>query len=286
MTKKRVDQNPLEGRPQLDIFAYHDFRFFLAEYQKAWHALNPRVTGAWLGEQLGLPRSRTYYSAVIKGKRITNTFIERFVALFAFKPAQAKYFQTLVNFNQAVDPDISRMMLVKLMTLKSKMSQVIESDSYAYYTDWRHAVVRAMLDIHAFKGDCESLARKIFPPVTPGEVRKSIELLLSLNLISKDNHGFYKPTSKSITTGEFVKNSLIKQYQQEVLDLAKRSLLEETRLRKNNYTNCISVSENALQQIEEKISQFKEDIREITHHDVYAAEYVYHINLNLIPSAK
>ncbi len=47
----------------------------------------------------------------------------------------------------------------------------------------------------------------------PGEPKQSIELLLSLGLIKKNDEGCFKPTDKVLTTGDVVRDELLQCYQ-------------------------------------------------------------------------
>ena len=78
--------------------------------------------------------------------------MERFNELFAFSPKQAKYFRTLVDYNQAEDPALSQKLLSQLMKQNQATGRVLEEGSYDYYSHWRHGVVRAMLDVMDFDG--------------------------------------------------------------------------------------------------------------------------------------
>jgi len=51
--------------------------------------------------ELGIPNTRSYVNKVIHGRKITPTFVSRFIKALNFDKAEARYFRLLVNYGQA-----------------------------------------------------------------------------------------------------------------------------------------------------------------------------------------
>jgi uncharacterized protein (TIGR02147 family) len=147
-------------------------------------------------------------------------------------------------------------------------------------------VIRALLDVIEFTGDYAALGRKLNPSISPKQARESIKLLEKLQLIIKNDKGVYKPTEKSVTSGQVIQNELIKEYQFKSLDLAKTIILKNASKPQNIYNNVISVSSDGYKKIESHLQKFKSEIRSIVHKDNKSAEFVCQLNIQLFQNTK
>lgn len=196
-----------------DIFEYNDFRKFLYDFQKARHAQDRMFTKSELCKRLGIPNTRSYINDVINGRIVTSTFVNRFINVLGLNKEQALFFRCLVDFNQAINPEDRERHFDQLVSLNRTPVKKIDKQTFIYYNEWYHGVVRALLAVFDFKDNYAVLARKLYPPLTEKQAKDSISLLLELKLIKKNEAGFYKPTDKSITTGFYLSDELIKNYQ-------------------------------------------------------------------------
>jgi uncharacterized protein (TIGR02147 family) len=202
------------GQTLPSVFEYNDFRRFLDDYQKARQAAEPAFTRSYVCKRLGIAKSRSYFGDVVTGKFVSSTYVGRFIKVLGLDRDEAQFFRVLVNFNQAVhDPDEREMYFGQLISLNRTPTRVMDRDAYEYYRTWYHGAIRALLEIEDFDGtDCRALARKVFPPVKAKQVRESVRLLERLGLIARNGTGHYRPTDKSIATGPYVHDEIIKQY--------------------------------------------------------------------------
>lgn len=269
-----------------NIYEYTDFRRFLTDYQKARREFDPTFTASYICSRLGMPNTRSYFKDVINGKQVTKTFQERFVALLEFSKEEAQFFRVLVRFNQCENPDECELLFDQLVALNKRPVKQIGRKAYRYYKDWHNSAVRAVLNVWDFKDDYAALGRRICPPITARKARESIGLLRELGLIKKDCKGYYRPTDKIITTGSYADDAVIKQYQLQCLELAKRSLVKNRQQPQNISTNMISLSEEGYRRIERQIQRFKSEIRSIVHNDDSQADRVYQLGVLLFPGSK
>ena len=85
----------------IDIFQFTNFRKYLDEYQAARVLTDPDFTRAGACVLLGLPKTRSYYNDIVKGKKLSSRMIPKFVEVLGLNKKEAKYFETLVNLDQA-----------------------------------------------------------------------------------------------------------------------------------------------------------------------------------------
>lgn len=269
-----------------NIFEYNDFRKFIADYQQERARQDKSFSKSNLCKMLGIPQSRSYVKDVINGKKVTSTYIERFVRVLELDREEAQFFRVLVKFDQAENADEHELYFSQIISLNRTPKRVLDKKVYAFYRDWRHSAVRAMLDIIDFNGDYKKLASSLVPPITPKQARESIRLLKSLGFICRNDRGFYKPADKAITTPDWEKSEIIKQYQVQLLNLARDAVMRQKRLPQRMSTNLLTISEKGYERLQNRIAQFRAEVRSIVNKDESPADRVYLCGIVLIPAAR
>jgi uncharacterized protein (TIGR02147 family) len=269
------------------IYGYNDFRKFLADYQQSREKLESAFSKSAICKRLGIPNTRSYLNDVINGRKVTSNYIERFIQVFELKKEEAQYFRVLVKFNQAENNDEKELYLEQLISLNKTPKKILDKKAFAFFREWHHSVIRALLDVMDFQDDYKELARVLYPPISLLKVKESIQLLKNLDLVIKDEKGCWRPSQKSITTSDYLKNELIFNYQMQCLELAKHALLKrQNNMPRNISTNILSVSAPTYERINKKIEKFRSEIRSLVHKDDQPSDYVYQLNIQLFPSAK
>jgi uncharacterized protein (TIGR02147 family) len=269
------------------VYEYNDFRKFISDYQKGRFAQDHSYTKSHMSQLLGLPNSRSYLSDIMKGKKVSNTFIERFIALFSFSREEGNFFRILAKFNQAENPNERELFFEQLISLNKTPKEYLYEQSYKYYKNWYNSAIRALLNVFNFNGgDFSVLADMLVPSITVPQAKNAVALLLQMDLITKNHQGFYKPTARAITTEEFVRSEIVKQYQIKSLDLAKHAILDDSIKAKVLVTNTISISKRGHMRIEKQIDRFRSQIRSIVHKDDSLPEKIYQIDILFFPMMK
>ena len=272
------------------IFEYNNFRKFIADYQQAMHEQDHSYTKSRMSQQLGLPNSRSYMTDMLNGKQVTATFVDRFIHLFAFNQDEANFFRVLVKFNQAENPNERELYFEQLIALNKTPKKYLYEQSYQYYKDWYNAAIRAILNVYDFDGNNYSgLAKTLIPAITATQAKNAVKLLLQLKLLEKNASGFLKPTANAISTEEFVRSEVIKQYQIKCLELAKNAIITTTSSSPQPgviTTNTISVSQRGRQRIEKQIERFRSQVRSLVHKDDDPPDTVYQMDVLFFPMMK
>lgn len=267
------------------IFQYSNFRLFLADYQKALSETDKEYNRSNICKKLGLPNSRSYFNDVVSmGKKVTPTYIDRFVKAFQFDPEEAKFFRVLVKFNQSENIEERELNFEQLISLNKTPKTILDKKAFSFFGKWHHSVIRAVLDVVDFNDDYKSLAKLIFPPLSEKTVKESIDLLKDLDLIQMDESGYWRPSAKAITTSEYIRDEMVVQYQIQGLELAKQALIKMHKFPQNISTNTISVSKEGYKRIHKKIDKFRSEIRSLASKDEQKSDCVYQMNIQLFPA--
>lgn len=272
------------NRPQ--IFGYIDFRKFLSDFQKWKQEEDKGFNKSNLSRQLGLPNTRSYFTDVLGGRIVTPSFIERFINVFGLDKDESRYFMALVKFNQADTVDERELYFDQIVSLNRTPKHVLSQTLFEYYRNPHNSTILAILDILDLKEDYHALAKKIFPPITPKQAKDSVKLLLRLGLVKRNSDGFLKPTDKSISTPDYIKDEVVKQFQIHSVELARWCILKNQDVPQVIATNVISISDTGYKRLEKKIQKFRSEVRALVHKDVDPAEKVYHLDILLFPNSK
>ncbi len=269
-----------------DIFGYNDFRKFVSDYQARRQKTEPSFSKSMFSRMLGLPNTRSYVTDVLKGKKVTSEFVERFIEVMGLGKPEANYFRVLVRHNQSENPDERMLYLEQLIVLNRTPRRILEKDLFEYYRNWYHSVIRALLHFHDFADDYSALASRLTPAISVRQARESIKLLLKLKLIAPDEAGFYRPTDRALSTPDFVNDELVRQYQMQCFDLARRSVIKKNSSASGQYfTNTISLSPSGLKILENMVERFRSEIRALAVKDELPSENVCTVAFALFPTA-
>ena len=267
------------------IYAYNNFRNYLADYQIARMAAEKKFSKSAFSKQLGLPNTRSYFADVLSGKKVTTAFIERFIRALELNRNEGQFFRVLVLFNQAESPDARELYFEQLISLNKTPKRIIDPKEYAYYKSWYNSVIRAVLSIIDWNGDYGLLARKVVPPITVKQSKEAVRLLVSLGLVAKNSDGFYKPTDKVIATSDYARDEIIRIYQHNCLAIAQEAVLRNRKQPQRVITKMVSVSEDGYRKIEKKIEQLNSAVTSLVHKEDVAADRVYQLAIILFPQS-
>lgn len=267
--------------PIPSIYAYNDFRKFLADYQRARFEQDGSFTKSGFSRMLQLPNTRSYFTDVLKGKQVSDTFIERFITVIGFDHNEAQFFKTLVRFNQAENTGERELLFEQLIALNRTPSRMLDQKLLHYYNTWYNSVVRALLEIEDFTDDYASLARKIRLPVTPAQMKKAVKLLLELGLVKKNSDGIIKPTDKAIHAPEEVKQELFRSYHLQCLECSRKAMMNEPDAIAFSLINTLSISEKGYDRLRALLEKFQSQVRSLIHKDEDTPDRVLQINLVL-----
>ncbi|WP_295053712.1 TIGR02147 family protein [uncultured Fibrobacter sp.] len=270
----------------MNIFDFTRFRKFLAEYQERRQAAEPSFSRTEFCNLLGLPNTRSYFNDVVQGKRVTDNMRERFINVIGLKGNEAKYFEAMIDFDQGKTAQVREAAFDAMMRLNKNPQAIVDPDSYEFFGNWYNSTVYAILEVMDVADDVSELASKIFPPVSEKKLQASLKLMQKMNLVRKNESGFWKPTKDSLATVQQSKSQMVLQFQKQCLELSKQALESAGKESRDMTTFTFSVSKKAQKQVEVAAEKFKVQIRHIVTADSEKPEIVEHINLHVFSNIR
>ncbi|HEX2612057.1 MAG TPA: TIGR02147 family protein [Fibrobacteria bacterium] len=265
------------------VFDYTDYRRYLQDYY-AWAKRNKGGFShrAFLANA-GMS-GPTYLKRVMEGLHdLTPNSLPKFAKALELAAPEARYFEALVGFNQATTPDGKDLHFKKLMELVPARSQAtLERGQYDYYRDWYNVAVRELLAIMPWRGNALEFSRQLTPPVPPGKVKKAIELLQTLGLLTQVPGEGMRPTKALLKTDPNMESLLLPRFHQSMAKLAVEALNRFPRHERYFSGTTVSVSRETYDIIVEKIRAVRREILQQVQADP-SPERVYHLNMQLFP---
>ncbi len=269
------------------LFDYTDVKQYLREYRAVRKEIDPGFTNIYICFALGQKNSKGYFNNVINGRvKIGPTIAERFIELLKLNTNEAAYFHALITYSQSTDPNKQEQAFRQMIRHNRTESTELSDQSLAYYLDWKHAVVRALLDVYDFDGNSfKELASQILYPISAKKMEKSFKLLKELDLIAENDDGYWKPTSSAISHSSEIQRELLIRYQAKSF-VHSAAVVTDKKIRPQKATSMtLSISEDTYLQIKERVDALKEEIRTLVSTETEDSERLYQLNIHLFPQS-
>jgi uncharacterized protein (TIGR02147 family) len=270
----------------VDLFEYLDFRAFLNDFIDAKKKENPHFSERMIASRLNC--NPGFFNRVLKAKRnLSQHYVLKLGAVLKLSAKQKRYFELLVNFNQAkkqIEKDHFFSQLDMFRTSKVKQTA---SAQHELYSQWYYTVLRELINLipctDSSEETCQMLA-KYFEPRVPIELlRQGLTALESLGLLERRGSGVLRVKERFITSGADIPQVITNRVLMQFMDLARLSIDKFPRAQRSLSTLTVSVSEKGYEKIREKIDQFRREIFSMVNEEDEDIDRVYHLNMQLFP---
>lgn len=268
---------------------YLDFRTYLKDYINFKNAHGEQLTNRSFASAIGISSS-SWLTTILNGKKgITDKTVDAISDFFKHNEWERTYFRILVNFNQAKTVEHRNEFFTQLKQLLLKKGylaiRVLDNDQYEYYSKWYYSAVRSIIGMIPVGDDYERLARYVSPSITAAQAKKSIKLLLKLELIQKQENGNYSLTNSAISTGYNVKSLAVANFQRETMKLGIEAIDRYDSSIRDISSMSIGISEAGFKKISTMIAEFRKAIAEVANTD-NDADRVYQVNFQVFPLSR
>ena len=235
-----------------------DYRAFLRDWMEDCRAQGGPMSNRWLAQRIGIDPG--FLVNILQGrKHIPESALPALIKALKLKGTQAHYFRQLVLFNRAKTDEQIASSFAELCQIRDLNLTELSEKQYRYWTQWHYPAIRIHLLAHPFRGDYAKLAADIDPPLTTKEAEQAVKVLLSLDLVEwKD--GVLEPKQAFITTGDAWKNTAIHHFQDQTLELARRSLRTHDAQEREISTLTLAMAQEDFPELQELVREFRERV--------------------------
>jgi uncharacterized protein (TIGR02147 family) len=265
-----------------NIFEYTNYRTFLKDYYEERKS-QEGYTYRDFSRETGMNSSSWLMHLVRGTKNLSSETTVRIAKALHFSKHETEYFEMLVNFTQADESEEKNHFFNQMLELKKKLKIIrIGEEQYEYYTKWYYPVIRSLVSKVDWNDDYARLAKRLLPPITQSEAKKSVKLLEKLGFIEKNIAGKWVPKNDVISTGDEVMSLNIVNYHKQVTRLAENAFDRSKKELRDISSLTLGINKEDVAAIKTKIQQFRKEIMEIARSS-QNADRVYQLNFHFFP---
>jgi uncharacterized protein (TIGR02147 family) len=267
-----------------DLYAYLDFRRFLADWFVARKAANPRYSHRLFARKAG-HKNPSLLLLVTQGKRkLTPTNLRGFTRALGLTGDDARFFAHLVDLGQAETQEEQNEAWAHISASRRfRDARSLDGQGFEVISRWYHSALHELARRDDFEPDPAWVARTLRPRITKTQARTALDLLFSLGMLVADEHGRVQPKDVSLATPHEVAGLAARNYHDGMLDLARRSIAGSSREERHLSAVTVCIPRSLVPQLKREIDAFQErllDLCDGAHDD---REQVYQAHLALFP---
>ena len=270
----------------MNVFSYYNYRKFLQDYYDYRKSMHRYFSYRAFAKKAGYTSSG-YYLDLVKGRKsLTPQMVPKFIAALGLSEKEGRYFSLMVDFTHAESAESKQKIFDKMSELLPKTTRTLTKKHQEYYSKWYYIAVRESLAILSVnEKNIQDLALFLNPKITLPQAKQAIKLLQELELIEKNNEGFFKSVQKTISSGREISSLYVHGFQKQMIDLAKDAIDHYSTERRNVSCTTMSISAQGLERIISKIDLFRKEILDIVRSDE-GESMVCELNIQFFPISK
>lgn len=267
-----------------NVTEYLNYRQFLQDFYQTKKRVNASYSYRVFVNKgdLGSP---SHLKMVIDGTRnLTLNTIPKYISAIGFKKkVDSQFFELLVLYNQESNADQKIKYFNDIMALKRKQGlSLLEKHQFDLLAHWFYVAIYVLVDLENFKDDPEWISERLRKKVTVRQVRETLDALVALKLIERDENQKYRQVSGALSTADDLRHLSVHSYHKDMIELALESLTNDpSEVREFNGVT-LKISKDKLPLLKEKIRAFRKEINELTS-NMDGLDQVYQLNVQLFP---
>jgi uncharacterized protein (TIGR02147 family) len=264
------------------IYRYLDFKKFLDAWFLSQKEQRNGISYRIFAKK-GEISSAGVVSNIVQGRRKLNLqTLPKFIRALELRDGEAKYFEVLVCYNQSSSSREKQMWYEQLFALLPDAEKETIEKQKEYFAKWYHSAIREAIAVIPVKYDYKTLSKFLKPSIGVVEVRKSVELLLSLDLLRRDEHEVLRPSLTYMFSEREAGPEWTLAYQDQLIEMGRQSLWNFDESSRNISNLTFPVSEGGLRKISMMLDRFYRDLHDLFQMD-QNEDRIYQLNMQLFP---
>lgn len=267
-----------------DLFEYINYRRYLADYYRSRKEELPAFSYRYFCNKAGI-KSPVFLKQVIEGQRnLTAAMTRKFCKGLGLRGKEARFFSTLVRFNQAKSASEKQQQYAILRTMMTMVSEkCIPPNLFDYFSKWYHPVVRELVCLAPFGDDYKRLASTAIPPLTEHQARNSVAFLLRNGLLDRRADGTWVQRDQALATADEIASIALRNFHRHMLELAQAALDRIPRNQRHISGVTLSCSPELYDAVAAEIAAFKQQIVTLVNKNSSTHDRIYQLNIQLFP---
>ncbi|MFZ9521207.1 MAG: TIGR02147 family protein [Silvanigrellaceae bacterium] len=277
-------------RKRVRIFDYSEVgRYFKAVYDEIRRVQKSFSIDAF-SEFFGFGSNNTMAQIHSGHRKLSVKAAERISDLLKMSRIEKTYFLSLVKVKHADSAQERDRLLALTLELRARNSEATNNDkALEFFNSWVHAVVFEVLSMSE-PMSVDDVCDKIMPDLKAQTAEKSLSFLESIGLLeskTSEDTGTrkYIKIKKDFSLGGAVPGLAIVRYHQEMLNLAKDSLITSPPTERDVSSVTIAVSPEQIDLIKDEINRFRKYLLLLSS-QAESNSRVMQVNVQLFPLSK
>jgi len=264
------------------IYEHTDYRSFLREWFEDEKKHKSFMSYRYLSRRVDIDPG--FLVHILQGtKHLSEAAIPRMAQELKFDAIQSDYFRELVLFNRARGTRQIQEHFQRLCRMRDVQTQEVAGQQYRYYLKWHYPAVRvALLAFPLQRGQEDAYAQRMDPTLSRTELDEAIQVLLELKLAQWTSNDILEPVSPFLTTGDRWKDQAVKSFQDQTLELARRSLAVHSSACREVSTLTLAIPESEIPTLQEMVKDFRQRVLQWTA-SLDEADAVMQVNVATFP---
>lgn len=266
------------------IFLYLDCRHYLTDVFTALKKANTSFSYRTMGRLAGSSSPNFLQLITSRKLNISNSQVVTLAGSLRLNKKEEAYFRTIVAFDHAKTHQEKDIYFQKILVKRECESiKVVEKKQYDYFAHWYNPVVRELLTHPDYPDTPEWISDRIIPKISPGKVRKSIDLLVSLGLIQRnDTEKRWEHTDRTITTPSEVLSMAVIKYHQSMITIARDAIENFKPSQRDIRAITMGVSKEGYQELKKRMESFWKEMLTFADNQKRVDEVI-QLNIQLFP---
>jgi uncharacterized protein (TIGR02147 family) len=268
----------------VSIYSFTSYRDYLAALYAEGKKRYYRFSYRDFAEAVGGVSAGTL-RLIIKGQRgMMPAHARKLGEHLGLSPRQLDYFLLMVSYERSGDSKERHEIYLQLSRLRMHgASARLEAHQYRYLSEWYTVVIRELVKNKPLDGlDYTCLAQQVKPPITPAQARKSVEILLELELLQRDSEGVARVTNNFLQTPREVHSLAARAFHAAMISLGGESIERVPSQERALAAMTLYLSPQAFDKVRDVMQQAQAQILELLKEDRDATR-VYQLNYQLFP---
>ncbi len=235
-------------------------------------------------KDLGFSPSNVVYLYVQGNRPLTVKAAATIANSLNLSSFEAKYFNTLIQYENCKNPVKRELMLQNLISIKhsTKISH-LNKIQLRFFDEWYHPIIREMITLPNFNSDPHWIAAQIIPNIRPKQAAESLKILQELNLVKfNETENKYCVTENSISTGDEIASLSIVRYFQHMIDLGKESITAIDESERDVSAIVVSLDRPTFESVKKEVQLFRRRILQMCE-SVQNPEFITQLNMQFFP---
>lgn len=182
------------------IYRYDDYRLFLRDFFEAKKRENHRFSQRQFCARCGFS-AHNFVTLVMQGRRnLSLASIQKVLIGLGLTAKKAQFFENLVLLNQSKTISDKERYFEKLKKISRNTTFYrLNKEQFFFYEKWYYPVVRELMVLSDWQGECSCLAKQVRPAISTEEAREAVNLLLKTGMVL-ENDGEYTLAHQLVTS--------------------------------------------------------------------------------------